>query len=134
MVCSFFFFKQKTAYEMRISDWSSDVCSSDLGWLLSSPPKARLSKARTGLKNAGKKLITASGIRKRFRDLKTGAGTGFSQNVLNSGKGAKTGCTTDWFTKGNRQADRVEPSYRNGLFTDWLLNRYVRDTQLYIFP
>src|SRR3546814_6621486 len=27
----FFFFKQKTAYDMRISDWSSDVCSSDLG-------------------------------------------------------------------------------------------------------
>src|SRR3546814_2513990 len=27
----FFFFKQKTAYEMRIRDWSSDVCSSDLG-------------------------------------------------------------------------------------------------------
>src|SRR3546814_12868618 len=30
MLCVFFFFKQKTAYEMRISDWSSDVCSSDL--------------------------------------------------------------------------------------------------------
>src|SRR3546814_2612181 len=30
LCCSFFFFKQKTAYEMRISDWSSDVCSSDL--------------------------------------------------------------------------------------------------------
>src|SRR3546814_6394890 len=31
MCCSVvFFFKQKTAYEMRISDWSSDVCSSDL--------------------------------------------------------------------------------------------------------
>src|SRR3546814_2650271 len=32
MCCSIivFFFKQKTAYEMRISDWSSDVCSSDL--------------------------------------------------------------------------------------------------------
>src|SRR3546814_998479 len=28
-----FFFKHKTAYEMRISDWSSDVCSSDLQWL-----------------------------------------------------------------------------------------------------
>src|SRR3546814_4734894 len=28
--CVVFFFKQKTAYEMRISDWSSDVCSSDL--------------------------------------------------------------------------------------------------------
>src|SRR3546814_4858418 len=34
MIClSFFFFKQKTAYEMRISDWSSDVCSSDLAAL-----------------------------------------------------------------------------------------------------
>src|SRR3546814_10002077 len=30
-IFSFFFFKQKTAYEMRISDWSSDVCSADLG-------------------------------------------------------------------------------------------------------
>src|SRR3546814_9312607 len=30
MSSAFFFFKQKTAYEMRISDWSSDVCSSDL--------------------------------------------------------------------------------------------------------
>src|SRR3546814_6706557 len=34
-VC-FFFFKQKTAYEMRISDWSSDVCSSDLSALTGS--------------------------------------------------------------------------------------------------
>src|SRR3546814_13216281 len=32
----FFFFKQKTAYEMRISDWSSDVCSSDLNAVQSS--------------------------------------------------------------------------------------------------
>src|SRR3546814_9227854 len=33
VVCRFFvFFKQKTAYEMRISDWSSDVCSSDLSF------------------------------------------------------------------------------------------------------
>src|SRR3546814_15669759 len=31
VLCCFFFFKQKTAYEMRISDWSSDVCSSDIG-------------------------------------------------------------------------------------------------------
>src|SRR3546814_5064862 len=33
LFCFFFFFKQKTAYEMRISDWSSDVCSSDLSFL-----------------------------------------------------------------------------------------------------
>src|SRR3546814_7634312 len=30
VILFFFFFKQKTAYEMRVSDWSSDVCSSDL--------------------------------------------------------------------------------------------------------
>src|SRR3546814_9619794 len=47
---SFFFFKQKTAYEMRISDWSSDVCSSDLlaadhidrGWHVHDPRLALL--------------------------------------------------------------------------------------------
>src|SRR3546814_2547353 len=39
----FFFFKQKTAYEMRISDWSSDVCSSDL-----TTPAARDWLARNG--------------------------------------------------------------------------------------
>src|SRR3546814_7532862 len=33
----FFFFKQKTAYEMRISDWSSDVCSSDLSERIAAP-------------------------------------------------------------------------------------------------
>src|SRR3546814_2186893 len=36
----FFFFKQKTAYEMRISDWSSDVCSSDLS---TAPPLLSIS-------------------------------------------------------------------------------------------
>src|SRR3546814_8281429 len=38
----FFFFKQKTAYEMRISDWSSDVCSSDL------PDRRRRDRRRQG--------------------------------------------------------------------------------------
>src|SRR3546814_2912153 len=33
----FFFFKQKTAYDMRISDWSSDVCTSDLGTSIARP-------------------------------------------------------------------------------------------------
>src|SRR3546814_9576111 len=38
----FFLFKQKTAYEMRISDWSSDVCSSDLAgiWFINRPANA----------------------------------------------------------------------------------------------
>src|SRR3546814_4335842 len=44
-----FFFKQKTAYEMRISDWSSDVCSSDLGRrrLGTHPPPRPAADART---------------------------------------------------------------------------------------
>src|SRR3546814_3693693 len=42
----FFFFKQKTAYEMRISDWSSDVCSSDLqGRPRGSPPPPRMDQS-----------------------------------------------------------------------------------------
>src|SRR3546814_13593366 len=47
----FFFFKQKTAYEMRISDWSSDVCSSDLGKVLdqfSNPDNPRAHIESTG--------------------------------------------------------------------------------------
>src|SRR3546814_3880256 len=41
IVVCFFFCKQKTAYEMRISDWSSDVCSSDLRrWVLRRGPEA----------------------------------------------------------------------------------------------
>src|SRR3546814_13842593 len=41
-----FFFKQKTAYEMRISDWSSDVCSSDLLWRLFDDEKSGEGEAR----------------------------------------------------------------------------------------
>src|SRR3546814_6632730 len=41
----FFFFKQKTAYEMRISDWSSDVCSSDLVGELPLSVQAKLLRA-----------------------------------------------------------------------------------------
>src|SRR3546814_6293495 len=47
-VYDFFFFKQKTAYEMRISDWSSDVCSSDL-----EPANALAIKSRHRLEPIG---------------------------------------------------------------------------------
>src|SRR3546814_1297978 len=55
---TFVFFKQKTAYEMRISDWSSDVCSSDL----SSAPDF-ISKAWTPLYAADKRERR---VRRRF--------------------------------------------------------------------
>src|SRR3546814_4053926 len=47
--CVLFFFKQKTAYEMRISDWSSDVCSSDLAPLAALHRKVDQCLARVGV-------------------------------------------------------------------------------------
>src|SRR3546814_9203968 len=58
----FFCFKQKTAYEMRISDWSSDVCSSDLG--AGSRQDARL--APLGLPSGKRQAATAA--RSALRD------------------------------------------------------------------
>src|SRR3546814_3199542 len=52
MFCYFFFFKQKTAYEMRISDWSSDVCSSDLGCRIIENRRRRSGLSGTGRKCA----------------------------------------------------------------------------------
>src|SRR3546814_5928165 len=45
----FFFFKQKTAYELRISDWSSDVCSSDLSDSTASVRVSRASRSSASL-------------------------------------------------------------------------------------
>src|SRR3546814_18256631 len=49
----FFFFKQKTAYEMRISDWSSDVCSSDLFQAVEVKDPLRTKQLRVGLTQLG---------------------------------------------------------------------------------
>src|SRR3546814_4926462 len=77
-----FFFKQKTAYEMRISDWSSDVCSSDLKsfwqaghrptliaaflyfdlafmvWVLLGPPAPDIAKERSEERRVGKECVS----------------------------------------------------------------------------
>src|SRR3546814_9154096 len=55
IVIFFFFFKQKTAYEMRISDWSSDVCSSDL----SSSLDGKVAFVTGADRNLGKAMATA---------------------------------------------------------------------------
>src|SRR3546814_2621757 len=65
-----FCFTQKTAYEMRISDWSSDVCSSDLAGLEAGP----LQRGRDGRAGAGdqrRDLVTAVGIQAQV-DLQPG--------------------------------------------------------------
>src|SRR3546814_5737906 len=60
---TFFFFKQKTAYEMRISDWSSDVCSSDL---LEAYPTVQQLKAQVDEVNRQIQTI-ATGIKQSIR-------------------------------------------------------------------
>src|SRR3546814_3332981 len=57
----FFFFKQKTAYEMRISDWSSDVCSSDLP--VTVQDAGRLDRLRQG---ASRRPVVCVGGRGQF--------------------------------------------------------------------
>src|SRR3546814_4664347 len=72
----FFFFKQKTAYEMRISDWSSDVCSSDLTLIgpWSSPEAS--SAARTWMACSLTASVSLVGlvVGRRVRGSSTAAG------------------------------------------------------------
>src|SRR3546814_7333663 len=66
-VLLFFFFKQKTAYELRISDWSSDVCSSDLAAEVlkagENPGGGIKTLAFAGVIGSLIKLAAASGLR-----------------------------------------------------------------------
>src|SRR3546814_18991910 len=76
--CLIFFFKQKTAYEMRISDWSSDVCSSDLA--LGSHRRHRLHRRGDGESGTGQ-LRGLQG-RAHWHDQVAGAGSGESRRHL----------------------------------------------------
>src|SRR3546814_17343110 len=64
----FFFFKQKTAYEMRISDWSSDVCSSDLKLRISSS-RHRTARSRA-IRNHRRRKIHQTNHRTARRKLR----------------------------------------------------------------
>src|SRR3546814_19546795 len=64
---NFFFFKQKTAYEMRISDWSSDVCSSDLtNFSPASPTRWTALRPRRRLRLTCQPLPPISGLAPPF--------------------------------------------------------------------
>src|SRR3546814_12325491 len=65
---SFVFFKQKTAYEVRISVWSSDVCSSDLSWYSAARDPAGLAEAEAVGRYAAQRTLA----RMSARRIKTG--------------------------------------------------------------
>src|SRR3546814_1555895 len=60
----FFFFKHKTAYEMRISDWSSDVCSSDLLGKCTVRTVSTNPRGEKSVSQAVRALITADELRR----------------------------------------------------------------------
>src|SRR3546814_3999235 len=75
MYTSIFFFKQKAAYEVRISDWSSDVCSSDLNPLPASGERSRRASARAS-GQAQQSFTDDVAL-----DLRRAAGDGFGKHV-----------------------------------------------------
>src|SRR3546814_10015472 len=90
----FFFFKQKTAYEMRISDWSSDVCSSDLAVF------ARLVIARlVGKDRARLQRLVPAGRRDPLRPFvhrKEAAAAGPGSEERRVGKECVSTCRSRW--------------------------------------
>src|SRR3546814_14171463 len=113
MISIVFFFKQKTAYEMRISDWSSDVCSSDLqkrgfqrvkidGTLHEIDAAPALDKKRKhDIEVVVDRLVVRAGIETRLADsfetaLHLADGLAFAEEAKsgNAKSGAKTGAKT----------------------------------------
>src|SRR3546814_7518660 len=104
----FFFFKQKTAYEMRISDWSSDVCSSDLDaagqfpappdrplWRQDAGTRAGLSRSLDGgvpQEPAGRPL----GVRGRARIEQSARRTDARSEERRVGKECVSPCKSRW--------------------------------------
>src|SRR3546814_2902966 len=91
----FFFFKQKTAYEMRISDWSSDVCSSDLTLKL-----AASLDGRTAMASGESQWITGANARADVHRLRAAAGCvmtgGARSEERRVGKECVSTCRSRW--------------------------------------
>src|SRR3546814_10337888 len=81
----FFFFKQKTAYEMRISDWSSDVCSSDLKVVLKLDrrmiPEERPAEVEATLRRVIAEAVAAFNAGAHGGDAGHGGGEGIAVEV-----------------------------------------------------
>src|SRR3546814_13152268 len=98
-----FFFKQKTAYEMRISDWSSDVCSSDLfnGAILTQTGNDnQMSLVQDGSDNQA--LLTQNGDGNSMSAVQTGAGNRLAWTQNGNGLSSPT-----VYQEGNRDRKSV---------------------------
>src|SRR3546814_17074083 len=86
----FFFFKQKSAYEMRISDWSSDVCSSDL-------PRAR-KEAPFDYAACAKEVVKQWGVEglAPFRTTTAARDVGHRSEERRVGKESVSACRSGW--------------------------------------
>src|SRR3546814_5294732 len=99
----FFFFKQKTAYEMRISDWSSDVCSSDLD-------QVRVAFNWTFLTGADSTDPTLAGIWGAFKGSLI---TMFVTLLISFPVGVLSALYLEEYAPRNRWTDMIEVSINN---------------------
>src|SRR3546814_6092688 len=96
--CCFFFFNQKTAYEMRISDWSSDVCSSDLRLWCQWPVHEALNvQVHFFLNKFVVKLLTTTILKPRQNLVRAHAKTGATRSEERRvGKECVSTCRSRW--------------------------------------
>src|SRR3546814_1445525 len=92
-----FFYKQKTAYEMRISDWSSDVCSSDLGMagvvVASADAQAQQQSKQNDFRIRAPQLSQSSGTEKPSGQMKKSQSRSEERRV---GKESVSTCRYRW--------------------------------------
>src|SRR3546814_20604372 len=104
-----FFFKQKTAYEMRISDWSSDVCSSDLAGRFSTPCNRANWRSDRRLCDKGYgpcRRHARSGARRTNRSLGPRATRSEERRV---GKGCVSTCRYRWSPYHEKKKQQYKP-------------------------
>src|SRR3546814_5440626 len=91
-----FCFKQKTAYEMRISDWSSDVCSSDLAGKAVADGKITNSEKRRLVDAFHKAIAKGAAFIHRFHRERLTVKAGFRSEERRVGKECVSTCRSRW--------------------------------------
>src|SRR3546814_8649614 len=111
-LCPVFFFKQKTAYEMRISDWSSDVCSSDLVDISAESTVSRLSSKRKAKISPGDARAA-----RRFPSYRVGSAIETSQNHAVA---LWDNCVRPQLSYAGRQIADQKGRFKKGSVPQWL--------------